>query len=87
MFETYEAKSASVQYARMLRSDIQALYGNAKSAQDKLKLYQDATDPAFNAAINALFTAQERTELAAMLAEINALITDWEANHRAALGI
>lgn len=87
MFETYEAKSASVQYARMLRSDIQALYGNAKSAQAKLALYQAATDPAFNAAINALFTAPERVELAAMLTEINTLITDWEANHKDALGI
>lgn len=39
------------------------------------------TDPTLNAAFNALFTAAERTELAAMIAQLQTLKADWEVTH------
>lgn len=87
MFETILVTLESVKQAQQLIFDLRATFAAAKALKDKLALYQAATDPAFNATINALFTVQERQELAAMLAEVNALISDWEANHKSALGI
>ncbi len=81
-FDTSDVKANSLNQATSLLNDTRSLYTQAKSVQSKLALYQAGTDPAFNAAINALFSAAERTQLGQMLAKINDLVTDWEANHR-----
>lgn len=87
MFETYDAKSLSIRQANILLNDVRELYRRGKDVQAKLALYLAATDPAFNASVNALFTSAERSDLNTMLTQINALVTNWETNHRDALGL
>lgn len=84
-FDTSDPKISSVNQATSLLNDVRSLYNQAKSVQAKLALYTAATDPAFNAAINALFSTAERTELGQMLNQINTLVTAWETNNRGAL--
>lgn len=87
MFETYESKSASARSANVLLNDVRELYRRGKDVQAKLALYLAATDPAFNASVNALFVSAERADLNNMLTEINVLVTHWEESHRDALGL
>jgi hypothetical protein len=84
-FDTSASKRQSVQRANNLLANIQATYNAMKIVQGLMTLYQSGSDPVFNAAVNALFTVAERTEIAAMLTGINPLVTDWETNHPAAL--
>jgi hypothetical protein len=86
-FDTSEATVASVGQATGLLAALRSLYGQAKSAQALMSRYQANTDPAFNAAINAMFAQAERAELADMLTDVGVLVTDWEANHAGALGL
>lgn len=81
-FDTSDTRANSINQATSLLNDVRSLYQQAKSVQSKLALYQANTDPAFNAAINALFSAGERTELGQMLAKINDLVLDWETGHK-----
>lgn len=85
-FDTSTQKLQSVREAANLLQLFRALYSQAKLIQSALQLYQANTDPAFNAAVNALFTASERSELSTMAQQINTLVTDWETNHIGALG-
>jgi hypothetical protein len=84
-FDAYQAKSDATRKAFNLLHLIRGIYENGKQVQAALALYQAATDPAFNAAVNAIFSATERQELGQMLSQITALVTDWEANHIGAL--
>lgn len=79
------AKLQSVRNAEQLLPTVYATYQLAKTAQGMLQLYQAGTDQVFNAAVNAMLTVAERQELGQMLAQINALVADWEANHPAAI--
>lgn len=85
-FDTFAAKSDGARRAFNMLALIRNIYESGKQVQQGLALYQAGTDPAFNASVNALFTAGERTELNAMAQQINALVTDWEASHAGALG-
>jgi hypothetical protein len=85
-FDTSQAKRESVKQANNLLDLIRSVYANGKQIQTLLALYQAGSDPAFNAAINALYTAGERTELNAMLTQVNTLVNDWAANHITAAG-
>jgi uncharacterized protein YciW len=76
-----QTKLMSVQDATAFLNKVRALYIHAKEMQAVLAKYQANTDTTFNAAINTLFTASERTELAAMLTQVNALVNDWDVNH------
>lgn len=87
MFENTISTLESAKGAWQLIYDLRAIYQQCKLVHSRLALYQSGSDPVFNAAINAIFSAQERAELAAMLSEINALMADWETNHRAAIGL
>jgi hypothetical protein len=84
-FDTSATKRQSVQKANNVLANIQAVYAAMKIVQTLMTLYQAGTDPTLNAAVNALFTAAERTEITAMLGGINTLVTDWETNHAGAL--
>lgn len=84
-FDTYQAKSDAARKAFNLLAIIRNIYESGKQVQGALALYQAGTDAAFNAAVNAIFTTAERTELGQMLAQINALVTDWENNHAGAI--
>ncbi len=79
------AKITSVTEAAIVVQTVQETYRQAKAAQSMLQRYTAATDPNFNAAVNAMLSSAERTELGQMLAQINALVTDWEANHPSVL--
>lgn len=85
-FDGYENKANAARRAFNLLAQIRNIYESGKQVQAALTLYQAGSDVAFNAAINAIFTTAERQELGQMLSQINALITDWEANHAGALG-
>jgi hypothetical protein len=84
-FDTSTSKRQSVQRANNLLANIQSAYNAMKIVQGLMTLYQSSSDPVFNAAVNALFTVAERTEIAAMLTGVNTLVTDWESNHSAAI--
>ena len=84
-FDTYQAKSDASRRAFNLLPLIRSIYESGKQVQAALALYQAATDPSFNAAVNAIFATAERQELGQMLTQIGALLTDWEANHMGAL--
>ena len=76
-----QLKVESVNAATQVVYNMKSLYNNAKQVQALLARYTANTDAAFNAAVNAMYTARERSELAAMLTQINTLVTDWESNH------
>ena len=84
-FDTSTQKLQSAKDATNVLQLFRALYSQAKLIQDALTRYQAGTDATFNAAMNALFTASERSELNTMAQQIDALVTDWEANHGGAL--
>lgn len=84
-FDGYQAKSDASRKAFNLLPLIRGIYESGRQVQAALALYQANTDPAFNAAVNAIFNASERAELGQMLAQINALVIDWEANHALAI--
>lgn len=77
------AKIESVHTASRLIQVIYSVYTQAKAAQGLLNLYTAATDPAFNAAVNAMLLASERTEIGQVLTQINSLVADLETNHAA----
>jgi hypothetical protein len=85
-FDTSLTKHESVKQANNLLDHVRSLYASGKQIQTLLALYQANTDPAFTNAINALYTASERTELGVMLAQINTLVSDWAVNHAGAVG-
>jgi len=87
MFETTYETLMSVQSAHQLLGDLRSIYHDCKLLQEKLALYQAGTDIVFNAAINAIFTVDERIDLNNMLANIDTLVAHWETDHRAALGL
>lgn len=84
-FDNSATKRESVHAANNLLSNIRNMYLIGKDIQALLNRYQAGTDPVFNAAVNALYTASERTELGAMLAQVNALVSDFETNHAGAI--
>jgi len=86
-FTPSDAKRQSIREAANFMDNLRSLYTQAKIIQGFLQRYSAASDPAFNAAINAIHTAAERTELAQMGTTINALVIDWETNHRSAIGL
>jgi hypothetical protein len=86
-FDAATQKQTAVLSAIGLLPALQSMYASGKQAQALLALYQSGTDPAFNAAVNALYTASERTELGVMLGHVNTLITTWTNNHAGAVGI
>jgi hypothetical protein len=78
---TTRAKIESVHTASRMLQIISSVYTQAKSAQGLLTLYSSGSDPVFVAAVNAMLTASERSEVGAMLADLNTLITVWERDH------
>lgn len=86
-FDGAAARLQSARDATNLLQLLRATYATAKQVQAALALYQAGTDPTFNAAVNALFTAAERTELGAMGAQLAALVSDWETLHPGAIGV
>lgn len=78
---TSRAKIESVHTASRIVQIVYSVYAQAKSAQALLQLYGGGTDPVFVSAVNAMLTPSERTELNAVLTQINTFCQDMEANH------
>ena len=86
-FATAQARITAVEQAGNALGQLRTVYAFGVSLRDALTLYQAGTDATFNAAFNSLFTAQDRGELADMIADLTTLVADWETNHAAALGL
>lgn len=86
-FDGAAARLQSARDATNLLQLLRATYATAKQVRDALTLYQAGTDPIFNAAVNALFSASERSEIGAMAAQLTTLVSDWEAQHAGAIGV
>jgi hypothetical protein len=86
-FTSTQTTIQSVAEATNVLNSLHSVYSQALTAQRLIQLYLSNADPVFNAAVNAMFSPVQRTELADMLTDVNTLIADWEANHQSALGI
>jgi hypothetical protein len=86
-FDTAQTKINAVGRAGNVLGRLRTIYSYCKEIEAALALYAAGTDAAFNAAINALFTAPERAVLNDMLADIATLTADWEANHTDVINI
>ncbi len=80
-FETTQAKVAAVVGAGNAHGLVRTIYAHMAALSTMLAAYQAGTDPALNAALNAVYTVGERAELAAMIGQLNTLKADWEAKH------
>lgn len=80
-FDATQAKITAVNKAGNVLGLLRTVYADAALLSQALTTYQAGTDPTLNAAFNALFTAAERIELAAMIIQLQTLKADWEANH------
>jgi hypothetical protein len=86
-FAQVRATITSMEKAAAILPQLQAIYQQAQFAKAAIELYQAGTDATFNQAVNAIFTANERSQLATMLNQVNTLVGAWEANHASLLGI
>lgn len=75
------AKIVSITNASHMIRIVYSAYAQAKNAQGLIDLYTGGTDPVFVAAVNAMTTPAERSELGQVLTALSALVTDLETNH------
>ena len=80
-FETAQTKIRAVGRAGNVLGLLRTIYAHTSELSDMLATYQAGTDPALNAALNAVYTVGERAELAAMIGQLNTLKADWEGAH------
>lgn len=80
-FETAQTKIRAVGRAGNVLGLLRTIYAHMDELQAMLATYQAGTDPALNAALNAVYSAAERQELATMIGQLATLKADWEANH------
>jgi hypothetical protein len=83
-FKNLSDKIHNLKDAQNLLEVFRILYADAKVVQGLLARYQ--TDPDYKTAVDYLFTAAQRQELAAMIGQVDALLQDWESNHPSVLG-
>jgi len=86
-FDKVNAKVSAYQDATGVLASIRTTYAQMKRLQGLMTRYTGGADAEFTAAVNATFTAADRTELGAVLAKVNALVTYLETNHREAIGL
>lgn len=80
-FENTLTKVRAVGRAGNVLGLLRTVYAHSAELVDMLATYQAGTDPALNAAMNAVYSAAERQELAALIGQLSTLQADWEANH------
>lgn len=85
IFDNNADRQAAVERANGMVSSIQSATAQMRVIKASLTLYQGGSDPLFNSAVNARFTAAERTELASVIGLFNTLLTELDANHSAIL--
>jgi hypothetical protein len=85
-FTVVRQRVTSYSSAAALLPQLQQIYQQSQAVQAAINLYNAGTDADFNSAINSIFTAEERAQLATMLANLNTLVTAWANNHATLLG-
>ena len=80
-FETTTNKIRAVNRAGNILGLLRTVYGQMEELIAAAALYQSGSDPAFNAAFNALFTAVERAAIADIIRQIATFKTDWDETH------
>lgn len=87
-FDTAQQRIDAVGRVGNILGTLRTVHHFALLLRDARALYQAGTDPAFNAAFDAIFNAAgDRSELSTMIVQLTALvITDWEASHGGVLG-
>lgn len=80
-FDTAQQRVQALQQAGDLVGLTRTIYAYCAKLKAAKALYAANTDPAFNAAFNALFTTADRSELSTMITQLETLMADWEANH------
>ena len=80
-FENTLTKVRAVGRAGNVLGLLRTIHTHGAELVDMLATYQAGTDPALNAAINAVYSPAERQELATLIGQLATLKTDWEANH------
>lgn len=85
-YTTVVARMDSYGNAASLLPKLQQIYRQAQEVDDAITLYQAGTDSHFNTAINSIFSTAERTELGAMLENLQTLTSAWAAQHSTLLG-
>ncbi len=84
-YTTVRNRTNAYNRAAALLPQLQAIYQQAQAVQSALGDYNANTNPDFNAAIDSIFSTNERTQLAAMLTSLNSLVTTWGNNNAALL--
>jgi len=74
-------KLDAVRMASGVLDRMRAAYGAARGAQEAVLLYNAGTNPAFNAAMNALYTNAQLVEFGVIGQRFNTLLVDGDANH------
>jgi hypothetical protein len=69
-FETAQTKIRAVGRAGNVLGLLRTIYAHMDELQTMLATYQAGTDPALNAALNAVYTAGERTEFGDALPQL-----------------
>lgn len=85
-FSTFDARRQAFENAAGALGRIRAAYGAAIGVRDLLARYQGGTDPALVAAIDAAYTAAQKSEIGAIANKLAALAADLEQNHASAIG-
>lgn len=79
--ENIQPRLDSIHKATGIIGQLRTIFRLSKTARAALLLYQAGTDTVFNEAVDAVFPVGERQELNQMLTQLDALVSDWEANH------
>lgn len=86
-FTDYATKQAALHRAALYLHYARQIYGAGLAMQQLKADYVAGTDTALVAAVNALFSAAERTALSNMQTPLDTLLTNWATNHSTALGL
>lgn len=86
-FTTVSNRMGNFSRAAQVLPQLQQIYEQCKAVGSSIDFYQAGGNTDFNTAINSIFNASERSQLATMLTQLNQLTTAWEANHQTLLGL
>jgi len=80
-FSTFNARRKAFARGSGLIDRILAAYSAAAGIRDELALYQGGGDPELLTAVNAVYTPQQRAEIAQIAGLLAGFATDMETNH------
>ena len=88
-YTAVQARLTSESEAAAIQEKLKAVYRQAKEVSGLIGRYQGGADTVFNAAVDSIFSAGERGEIAQMITACNTLTAAWEgdAEKSALLGL